>query len=156
IAAARSASAPMPAGPTPAEPAKRRPWISIQFKRAASTGQSTAAPTAPAARAADPSAPSPAIAPSPGRESAASRKLHQRLFWLAILLDYALWFYPLTLRWLPDNPFISPAGLGLQILFALLYIWARRHLGRHWSGAIQIKSGHQLIRTGPYRLLRHP
>lgn len=38
----------------------------------------------------------------------------------------------------------------------MLAVWARRHLGAHWSGAITIKVGHELIRSGPYRFVRHP
>jgi protein-S-isoprenylcysteine O-methyltransferase Ste14 len=38
----------------------------------------------------------------------------------------------------------------------LLAICSRRHLGRHWSGEITIKRQHELVRSGPYRLLRHP
>jgi isoprenylcysteine carboxyl methyltransferase (ICMT) family protein YpbQ len=38
----------------------------------------------------------------------------------------------------------------------LLDVWAIRCLGRNWSGAVTIKVDHQLIRTGPYRLVRHP
>jgi protein-S-isoprenylcysteine O-methyltransferase Ste14 len=34
--------------------------------------------------------------------------------------------------------------------------WARRHLGRNWSGVISLKAGHDLVRSGPYRLARHP
>jgi protein-S-isoprenylcysteine O-methyltransferase Ste14 len=29
-------------------------------------------------------------------------------------------------------------------------------LGRNWSGEITIKDGHELIRTGPYGVIRHP
>ena len=35
-------------------------------------------------------------------------------------------------------------------------IWARRHLGRYWSARITLKQGHQVIESGPYRLVRHP
>ena len=48
------------------------------------------------------------------------------------------------------------AGIAVEALGLLLAIWSRRHLGRYWSGEISIKVDHQLIRTGPYRLLRHP
>jgi protein-S-isoprenylcysteine O-methyltransferase Ste14 len=41
------------------------------------------------------------------------------------------------------------AGLGFSL-------WARRHLGRYWSSMVQVKIGHQLIRTGPYRIVRNP
>lgn len=41
------------------------------------------------------------------------------------------------------------AGLGFAV-------WARVHLGEYWSGRVQLKEGHRLIRTGPYQLVRHP
>ncbi|HLI63801.1 MAG TPA: isoprenylcysteine carboxylmethyltransferase family protein [Terriglobales bacterium] len=44
---------------------------------------------------------------------------------------------------------LTAAGLG----FAL---WARAYLGSNWSGAVTVKVGHQLVRTGPYRWIRHP
>ena len=34
--------------------------------------------------------------------------------------------------------------------------WARWHLGANWSGVVTLKEGHELIRTGPYRNIRHP
>lgn len=44
----------------------------------------------------------------------------------------------------------------LALLGFGLAIWAREHLGRNWSVRITIKEGHELIRTGPYALIRHP
>ena len=44
---------------------------------------------------------------------------------------------------------VVAAGFGLAI-------WARLHLGRNWSSHVVVKEGHALIRTGPYRLIRHP
>jgi protein-S-isoprenylcysteine O-methyltransferase Ste14 len=41
------------------------------------------------------------------------------------------------------------AGLGFSV-------WARQHLGRNWSGTVQVKQDHQLVRDGPYRFVRHP
>jgi protein-S-isoprenylcysteine O-methyltransferase Ste14 len=32
----------------------------------------------------------------------------------------------------------------------------KRELGRQWSSAVSIKTDHELIRTGPYRVIRHP
>jgi protein-S-isoprenylcysteine O-methyltransferase Ste14 len=46
--------------------------------------------------------------------------------------------------------------LTIQAGFLLLGVWARRHLGRNWSAEVRIAVDHPLIRTGPYRLLRHP
>ena len=48
------------------------------------------------------------------------------------------------------------AGLAIEAAGLFLAIVARRHLGRYWSGEISIKVDHRLIRTGPYRKLRHP
>lgn len=41
------------------------------------------------------------------------------------------------------------AGLGFSI-------WARRWLGRNWSGIVTLKQEHELVRGGPYRWVRHP
>ncbi|HKD54316.1 MAG TPA: isoprenylcysteine carboxylmethyltransferase family protein [Steroidobacteraceae bacterium] len=47
---------------------------------------------------------------------------------------------------------------GVAVLAAGLAfsVWARVHLGRNWSGSVTVKEGHELIRTGPYALVRHP
>jgi protein-S-isoprenylcysteine O-methyltransferase Ste14 len=47
------------------------------------------------------------------------------------------------------GPALVAAGLGLAV-------WARRHLGRNWSSSVVVKEDHTLIRTGPYRHVRHP
>ena len=92
------------------------------------------------------------------RESLASR-LSYTVFAFA-----AVWFLFLSrhLRgsWgtavLPDWPWIRWLGVGITLLgFAVTY-WARWTLGRNWSGNVTVKVGHELIRTGPYRLVRHP
>jgi protein-S-isoprenylcysteine O-methyltransferase Ste14 len=35
-------------------------------------------------------------------------------------------------------------------------VWARVCLGRNWSGIVTLKQDHELVRSGPYRLVRHP
>lgn len=59
-------------------------------------------------------------------------------------------------RFLPVGPpgewfgvLLTAAGIGVAF-------WARWHLGPNWSGAVTLKEGHELIRTGPYRSIRHP
>src|SRR3954467_10401578 len=47
-------------------------------------------------------------------------------------------------------------GMVLTIAGLLFTVWARVHLGRYWSGIITLKEGHNLIRTGPDRFVRHP
>ena len=88
-------------------------------------------------------------------ESAASRSRHQLLLNLALLLAFVR--FPWTgARWLPASNLVAPIGLVIQVSSMLLDVWAMRCLGRNWSGAVAIKVDHQLIRTGPYRLIRHP
>ena len=35
-------------------------------------------------------------------------------------------------------------------------VWARIHLGRNWSATVTLKENHELIRSGPYSITRHP
>ncbi len=51
--------------------------------------------------------------------------------------------------WLWIGTALVAAGLGFAVA-------ARAYLGRNWSGTVTLKQGHELIRTGPYRLVRHP
>src|SRR5205823_278807 len=48
--------------------------------------------------------------------------------------------------------------LGVLMTFAgvSFAIWARVHLGQYWSGRITVKTDHELIRSGPYAITRHP
>lgn len=94
-------------------------------------------------------------APTKSSESASSRQLHQLLMYGSLVL--AFFRVPgLGQRWLPAASYIVPIGLAIQVSSIILAVWARRHLGRNWSGAITAKVDHQLVRTGPYRLVRHP
>jgi protein-S-isoprenylcysteine O-methyltransferase Ste14 len=73
----------------------------------------------------------------------------------------------LIVAWRPTSPIFSlrilPWALGTfwvgvaVILLGLAFaIWARRYLGTNWSGTVTVKENHELIRTGPYALVRHP
>ena len=65
-------------------------------------------------------------------------------------------FAGMRLRVLPRDPWIANLGVVITALGLLLAIWARAYLGRNWSGTVTVKVGHELIRTGPYRWVRHP
>jgi protein-S-isoprenylcysteine O-methyltransferase Ste14 len=64
--------------------------------------------------------------------------------------------HPLFWGRLYDHPAARWAGTALALLGLLFAVWARLHLGRNWSGVITLKEGHRLVRSGPYRVLRHP
>ncbi len=63
---------------------------------------------------------------------------------------------PLNHRFLPDQLWIAWLGSALCAAGVLFAIWARRTIGKDWSAEVQIKEGHQLIRSGPYAHIRHP
>jgi protein-S-isoprenylcysteine O-methyltransferase Ste14 len=92
------------------------------------------------------------------RESIVQRLVYVAPLIIAVLLLYdgradfgwlATYFVPhtLTAQW---------AGVAIMALGLAMAIWARVHLGSNWSGVVTLKEGHELIRTGPYRSIRHP
>jgi protein-S-isoprenylcysteine O-methyltransferase Ste14 len=58
-----------------------------------------------------------------------------------------LWHFGDALNWI----LVPLAAAGLLFTW-----WARIHLGRLWSDWVVRKAGHQVVDTGPYRLVRHP
>jgi protein-S-isoprenylcysteine O-methyltransferase Ste14 len=62
----------------------------------------------------------------------------------------------LSERFLPLSMAFYWIGLVMLATGLALAVWARRHLGRNWSGIVTVKQDHELIRSGPYDLVRHP
>ncbi len=86
-----------------------------------------------------------------------------RVMRLGILsLTFALLLSPwlrmgwLGRRFLPEMEAGCVLGVTVTGLGILLCVWARVHLGRYWSDKVVLKADHQLVRSGPYRYLRHP
>lgn len=79
-----------------------------------------------------------------------------------IALGFALMFWlnvgvgALDVRWLPRFAAPEIAGIAIIMIGLAFAIWARLHLKSNWSGVVTVKQGHQLIRSGPYRWVRHP
>src|SRR6516162_1130318 len=63
---------------------------------------------------------------------------------------------PLSLSMTPRAPWLRAAGACVCVVGLLVTLWARWTLGGNWSSAVTFKQDHELIRTGPYRLVRHP
>jgi protein-S-isoprenylcysteine O-methyltransferase Ste14 len=92
------------------------------------------------------------------RESLASFLLNRVFIWLAVVL---LAFPNLPVPWLNDHVLpvtmvVYWAGLVMLVIGLAFTVWARVYLGRNWSGTVTLKREHELVRTGPYRLVRHP
>lgn len=91
------------------------------------------------------------------KESALSRASYLVPMVLVIVLMIGPGWPP----WLEQQ--LIPGGwvrywIGVVVLLSALglTVWARRVLGKNWSGRIAIKDEQQLVRSGPYRLIRHP
>ena len=59
-------------------------------------------------------------------------------------------------RFIPDTTVIGLIGTIITLLGIGFAIRARLHLGKNWSSMPAIRVDHTLIRTGPYRYVRHP
>lgn len=84
------------------------------------------------------------------------------IWWVGLLVVLSLFsfngpgrrFLASTL-WPGSLPVVE-AGLLLEVLGMGLAIWARYHLGTLWSSQAVLRTGHRVVDTGPYRLVRHP
>lgn len=59
-------------------------------------------------------------------------------------------------RVLASHPALAGLGIALTAGGAAFAIVARLYLGRNWSATATIKENHEIVRRGPYALVRHP
>ena len=91
-------------------------------------------------------------------EPAASRIVRALTFVIAVVL---LSTKRIPLSWLygqlwPQGLWPFWVGAAVFVGGLLFAVWARVHLGRNWSRSVTIKQGHELIKSGPYAVVRHP
>jgi protein-S-isoprenylcysteine O-methyltransferase Ste14 len=91
------------------------------------------------------------------------RKQSQRswilfLLFFSFLLFYSSFSSPVFLvqRVISDSLVIGMSGMIITLMGLGFAVWARVHLGKYWSSMPAIRVDHKLIRTGPYRFVRHP
>jgi protein-S-isoprenylcysteine O-methyltransferase Ste14 len=63
---------------------------------------------------------------------------------------------PLAGHFLPQTALTGALGTAMVAMGIALMVWARRCLGSNWSSIVTLKQDHTLIRSGPYRAIRHP
>jgi len=91
------------------------------------------------------------------RQAVLPRALHV----FAIVLAFVLMFDAQLPHWLnhrilPQSAPIVWTALVLTLAGIAIAVWARFVIGSNWSGSITLKEEHSLIRSGPYRRVRHP
>lgn len=91
-------------------------------------------------------------------QSAGTRFLHVVFIFLVYMFLFPGNFPlgPLDRRLWPAGLWTEDFGIALTLTGIAFAFWARAALGRNWSGSVTIKENHELIRRGPYRIVRHP
>jgi protein-S-isoprenylcysteine O-methyltransferase Ste14 len=80
---------------------------------------------------------------------------------LAHLLPYFFWvpYVVVALRLGPSIPVGLAAQLvggALSMIGVAFSLWAIVTLGRHYDLILEVHAGHELVRSGPFRVVRHP
>lgn len=80
---------------------------------------------------------------------------------LAALAPYFFWvpYLVIALRPGPEIQVPEPlawVGIGLSVLGVAFSLWAIVTLGRHYDLVLEVHQDHELVRRGPYALVRHP
>ena len=84
---------------------------------------------------------------------------------VVIIVALATWISsgrlaPLVAKIAPytDHPSLTLQIVGILLCFAgiAFAIWARVHIGRNWSPVPTLKEDHELVTSGPYRIVRNP
>ena len=92
------------------------------------------------------------------RQSSASQLLYTAILVAGVFLIFAK---QSGIPWLDRQLFPVTVPIALVGFLAVLMgvafsIWARLMLGGNWSNRVTVKENHTLVRTGPYRIVRHP
>jgi protein-S-isoprenylcysteine O-methyltransferase Ste14 len=80
---------------------------------------------------------------------------------LAALVPYFFWV-PYVVIWLRPGPEVAIGealrwlGVFLSLVGIAFALWAMVTLGRHYDLVLEVHQGHELVRRGPYGLVRHP
>jgi len=91
------------------------------------------------------------------KQSAASMLAHRLpigLGWWTLAIPK--WSGPMTWQLIPHTPLFEVLGAAICGYGLAFTLWARYTLAGNWSSDVTFKKDHQLIRSGPYRLVRHP
>ncbi len=86
--------------------------------------------------------------------SAAAHRIPVGLGWW--MLAYPLLPPPMNWVLIPRPDWVRVIGAVVCVFGLYVTIWARRTLAGNWSSDVTFKHGHELVKAGPYRFVRHP
>jgi len=93
-------------------------------------------------------------------QSRSERESHVSVWvvWIAWFLLFGHGFRrpPLADHFIEATSETVGVGLALSSWACIQRVGARICIGKNWSARIELKQGHQLIRNGPYAIVRHP
>jgi protein-S-isoprenylcysteine O-methyltransferase Ste14 len=64
--------------------------------------------------------------------------------------------YPWNLPLTPYTILTPWIGAAVCVVGLGIALWSRWTLAGNWSSDVRLKQGHELVKTGPYRFVRHP
>ncbi len=91
-------------------------------------------------------------------QSRISRYLYMLIMISGFVIVYARIFAIgiLGFQLIPANDITGITGAVVCISGVAFAIWARRTLGTNWSAEVTLKKEHELVQSGPYKIVRHP
>jgi protein-S-isoprenylcysteine O-methyltransferase Ste14 len=96
------------------------------------------------------------------KKTAYRQRLAEKMQWELplVLAALLLWKaarepYPLSALLIPHDAASGLLGSLICVGGLAFSVWARVTLGRNWSSAVTLKVDHELVRRGPYGLVRH-
>jgi protein-S-isoprenylcysteine O-methyltransferase Ste14 len=98
-----------------------------------------------------------------GKRTIQRQTSRSRFLQLALLVATYVFMAVPDLGWGLLNQPLAPSGrtssaVGYGLLLGGMFFagWARIFLGGNWSSDVTLKQDHTLVRSGPYRIVRHP
>lgn len=92
-------------------------------------------------------------------QTGSSRLFQAGLIFIGVMIfNLNHWFvsgWPST-RIIPREAAFILGGAIITVAGMLFCAWARVILGTNWSSAVTVKQNHELVRRGPYQIVRHP
>src|SRR5262245_24470239 len=97
------------------------------------------------------------VKPTKERQPLSARLVYLALTLLAaMLLNGGVWKIRLARPVLRHTLWTTVLADVIVLVGLMIAVWARVVLAGNWSARVTLKENHELIRRGPYRVVRHP